>query len=272
MKRVCITLLALLLCLGGCGSRKETSPPAEPPSVTPSSEERLLVLDGRRYSFDGSAEELCAKEDRLVILAGGVYRIRGTLTEGSIQVSAPPDATVRLILDSVSVTSSFRSPLLIEEAACVILEAEQGTVNRLADASRATASSSLPTGCLVSHRNLILRGGGTLCVSGRQEAALVCRGNLSLSEISLSLSAPSVGIWVRDGVRMESGALTVSAAERGIVTAEDPTAQGILEFSGGRLTLSCSEVALVASSYVRLGEVQVSISAPTRYQAPAVEQ
>ena len=271
MKRFFLALLAFALFLGGCSARKGTdSPDAKPPAASPSSEERLLVLEGRRYSFDGSAEELSAREDRLILSAGGTYRIRGTLTEGSIQVSAPPDATVHLILDSVSVTSSYHSPLFLEEAACVILELERGTVNRLTDRSRSVAAASYPAGCLVSRCDLILRGAGTLCISGRQETALVCRGDLSLSEASLSVSAPSSGVWVRDRLRMESGSLTVSSAKLGVVTGKGDAAEGILDFSGGRLTLSCSQVALVASSYIKIGETQVSISAPTKYQAPKV--
>ncbi len=270
MKRFLLALLALALCLGGCSPREQTAPPTDEPSPAPSTDECLLILDGRRYSFHGGADKISAKEDRITILAEGTYRIQGTLTEGALRVSAPPTATVHLIFDSASITSSYHPPLLLEEAACVILEAEEGSVNRLTDAKRPSTVSADSRGCLVSRCRLILQGKGTLCVSGRQETAILCEDDLHLSQTVLTLSAPHFGMRVRDSLRMESGALTVSAAKEGLVADGGSASVGALEFLGGRLTLSCSEVALVASSYIRIGEAQVSVSAPTRYQAPAI--
>ncbi len=270
MKRFFLALLSLLLVLGGCTSSAQTVPVEKEPATPSSAEERLLVFDGRRYSFDGTADELSAREDRITILSGGTYRIRGTLTEGALRISAPPDATVRLILDSVSITSSYHPPLFAEEAACVILIAEEGTVNRLTDGARTRSDSSESRGCLVSRCKLILGGNGTLCISGKQSEALICEDDLHLSDLSLSLSAPHRGVLVRDRLRMESGALTVSAAKEGVVADGGVASVGSLEFLGGRLTLSCTEVALVATSRIHIGQARVSVSAPTRYHAPVV--
>jgi hypothetical protein len=258
----------LLFCLVGCSKARPSEPSGDEPSISTNAEERLLVLDGRRYSYTGSSTELTAAEDQITIRAGGTYRIQGTLTEGALRVSAPPDATVYLILDSVSITSSYHPPLLLEEAACVILISEEGSVNRLTDGRRALSENSESRGCLVSRCGLILRGNGTLCINGKQEVALLCEDDLHLSETTLSLCAPEAGVCVRDRLRMESGALTVSAAKQGTIADGGSTAVGKLEFLGGRLTISCTDTALVASSSLFVGEAQVSIHAPSRYRSP----
>ena len=111
MKRSPLALLASLLLLSllltSCSPSNLPSVSEPDPSAEPVSEERLLTFDGRRYSYEGGAEEILVQEDRITLLAGGTYRLRGTLTEGALRISAPPDEPVRLILDSVSITSSY---------------------------------------------------------------------------------------------------------------------------------------------------------------------
>lgn len=272
MKRFLLIFFVLFLCLGGCAphalsEHADTSASAD----TEKGEEWLLQLDGRRYSFDGSSDCLVAEEDCLSIVSGGTYRITGTLTEGALRIDAPPDQVVRLILDGVSVTSSYHAPLCIREAACVVLELEEGSVNRLTDTERQGNGSTIPDGCLVADCDLVIKGKGSLYLSGRQDTALVCEGDLHLSEASLSVSAPSVGVWVRDRLRMEGGSLTVSSAKRGIVTDSGDASAGLLDFSGGRLTVSCTETALVASRQIRLRQTETSLRAPSKYQAPSID-
>ncbi len=272
MKSFLILLLSLALCLVGCAPKNTSEPPEDEPTAPPASEEMTLILDGRRYSFDGDSDRIRVEKDEIALLAGGTYRVRGTLTEGALRVCAPPDATVRLILDTAEITSSYHAPLFLEEAACVILEAAEGTVNRLTDKERKATDSPYPAGCLVSHCDLILRGSGSLCVSARQNTALVCAEDLTVTELSLSLTAPADGIWVRDRLSMESGSITVSAAKRGIVTDVGDASLGVLELSGGRLTLSCAQVALSASTRIRIGDALLSLNAPMHYQTPKVER
>ena len=271
MKRVfCLFFCVLFLCLGGCVAQNETPSLPNVPQADDTASEYTLTLDGRRFTFEGDSDRIEAVEDRLTILQGGTYRIRGTLTEGSLQVCVPPDAVVRLILDGISITSSYHSPLVLKEAACVILEVEKGSVNRLTDTKRGAVSTSLPEGCLTATCDLILRGEGALYLSGRQDTALVCGKDLTLSGTALSLSAPEAGVWVGNRLRMTSGSLTVSAAKRGVVTDQGGAREGLLSFEGGRLVISCSETALKSSGEIRITGTEASLLAPTKYDAPKI--
>ena len=266
MKRLLLSFLVLLFFLSGCSFPSTTPPPESTPT-----EENDLRFDGRRYFFDGNAENFRAEADCFTILTGGVYRVSGTLTEGSLRVCAPADQVVHLIFDGVSIASSYHSPLFLEEAASVVLELADGTVNRLTDAARSEdGTGALPVGCLSANCDLILRGGGTLCVSGRQDAALSVMGDLRLTDAVLSLSASSLGIFVRDRLLMDSGSLTVSASRTGIATDDATSSVGLLRVMGGRLVISATETALHASGEILVKNAEVSLRAPKKYDAPKV--
>jgi len=86
----------------------------------------------------------------------------------------------------------------------------------------------------------------------------------------VTLSAPDMGLWVRDALILSGGALTVTAAERGIVAAKDETAQGLVTVSDGKLTVSATEVALVAGRKLLAIGGSADLSAPILYDAPSV--
>ena len=239
MKKTLILLwiLTLLLSLTSC-AREEREESAPLP------EECRLVLDGRRYTYVGDPEGLRAEGDRLIICRGGTYRISGTLREGAILVDVSHTEVVRLILEGVSITSSYHPPIAVKSAACLILETAKDSVNLLTDAPRTAEGAPLPSACLSVNSNLRIQGEGSLTVSGRAACALSSSGTVILGSGGLTLSAPETALWVRDALIMEGGALTVTHARYGIVTDDSPHAAGTVTVRGGRLVAVCSEIAI----------------------------
>ncbi|MBE6546805.1 MAG: carbohydrate-binding domain-containing protein [Ruminococcaceae bacterium] len=272
-RRFLFVLFACLFCLSACAPNSDGSVPTEmaltDPADTSDAEEGHLLLEGRRYTYTGKAEDISAKEDILTLQRGGTYRISGTLNDGCLRISAPHE-TLHLILDGVSLSSSRTTPLVIEAAACVILETAEGTVNRLTDTDAAPKEERLPAACLEASCQLVLRGSGSLILSGRRQAALSCTQTVTVESGSVTLSAPDMGLWVRDALILSGGALTVTAAERGIVAAKDETAQGLVTVSDGKLTVSATEVALVAGRKLLAIGGSADLSAPILYDAPSV--
>ena len=260
MKKLLLLTLTLLfsLPLTACGSLRPTE---EQPR------ERRLTLEGRRYSYTGDEQDLQIQDDVLTIRRGGDYYLSGELKEGAIRICVPPDACVRLILEGVTVTSSYHTPLWVEQAACLTLELTAGSVNRLTDEARSTTEGSpLPLACLAAACPILLCGEGSLIVSGRADTAVASLGTVHLESARLTVSAPSTGIWARDALMMTGGSLTVTEARRGVAIPKSDHTVGAITVTGGHLVALCTETALSAP-IVTAPEPLLDLRAPVRIEA-----
>ena len=268
MKR--LIALALLLCLlTGCSAGFRDGGAPSDCELTEESklEEKCLILDGRRYTYDGDADDLAVENDLLILRRAGVYRLTGKLREGRIRVETEAAETVRLILDGVSISSSYGSPLEFCGVACVTLELAKDSVNALSGGSSHRESEALPFACIRSEGTLVLCGEGLLTVKGERYDGIAAMGRVIVLGGSLTVAAERNGVWTRDGLQMTAGTLTVSAAQCGVAAPSEST--GRVTLSGGRLTANCTEIGILAGCEIAVGNCEVSVLAPTRYQAPA---
>lgn len=263
-----ILLLTLSLLLSSCAFEPKKE---EPPAHTEASDSiPTLTFDGRRYRYSGNASDIAVAGDSLTIQKGGVYRLTGTLSDGSLSVDVSRGETVRLILDGVSLSSSRTTPLEVRSAACVILELADDSVNTISDAARTPEKEGALLACLSSDCNLILCGEGSLSLSGRADYALSCEANLEIESAHLSLSSPEVGVRVRDRLILHSGTLTVTTAKIGVLADEGAGAVGRIEIHGGYLVASCSETALSAGKAILADGGSASLRAPNLYSSPSL--
>lgn len=276
--RFFLILLACFLCLSACRSPladgddpTDTLPPASEAGEASATQAETLTLEGRRYTYTGKAEDISATDNVLTIQKSGIYRLSGSLTDGRLRI-AVPQGTVHLLLDGITIRSSLGAPLDID-AACVILETAEGSVNRLVDANTSLAEQNediAPAACLRADCRLVLQGSGTLILSGHRRNALSCTQSVTVESGSLMLSAPDTGLWVRDRLLLSGGSVTVTAAARGIVSPQGEMAQGLVVISGGRLTVSAAELAIFAGREIRISGGVGDLSAPKRYDAKSV--
>ena len=268
MKRYLLTFLIIpmIFVLTACSPTASTSDTSV--ALTPSPEERHLILEERRYTYTGEQNDIAIANDRLILQSAGTYRISGTLKEGSLVVRVAPDESVRLILAGVSVQSSYHAPLQIERAACVTLELEKDRVNTFTDAARIKENQDdfLPVACIEAYSPIILTGEGALIVSGRAACALSCAESLWVHSGQITLSAPETGLWIRDRFHLQDGAITVTSAQYGVIVSESDDAVGVLEVSGGRLSMVCSEIALSAGKRIHITAGEGSLRAPVFYR------
>ncbi len=268
-----LILLALIWCLicpllAACLSHADRQDqPSRETAASPSShKEKTLILNGRRYTYSGDQKDISIEDQILTLHASGTYRISGNLTEGCLRIDAEPCEVVHLILEGVSVSSSYASPLQIVSAACVIIETAQGSVNTFSENLRnASSEDTLPLACLRADSDLTLCGEGSLILKGRSDCALASCGNVVLSSGKLTVSSPNIGIWVRDCFELREGTLTVTAARIGIYSDSGERSGGEIRILGGRLTACCSEVALSAGREIRIEKGVGSLDAPSYY-------
>lgn len=268
--RVLWLFLLSILCLTLTSCLSDFAPNDKQPSFddTSAPTERRLRLEGRQYFYNGNADDITVSDDVLTICAAGDYHVSGALTEGSLAVSVAQSDTVRLILDGVSITSSYHAPFSVLSAACVILELSSDTVSTLTDAPRTQSEPNalLPVACAEINSHLLICGEGTLILRGRQHTALASSESITVESGKISLSASEFGIWARDRFSLTGGSLTVTAAPYGIVTDTGSGTVGEIRILGGNLVASCSKIALCAGKRIAVENGSGSLQAPLLYQ------
>jgi hypothetical protein len=181
--------------------------------------------------------------DTVTISAGGTYRLSGSLADGQIVVAAAEEDTVRIILDSASVTSSTGSPFVVQSADEAIVHLADGTSSSLTDAATyADQGTDAPNAALYSMADLTIAGTGTLTVDGNYNDGISSKDGLVLAAGTVTVDAADDGIVGKDYAVLLDGAYQVSAAGDGFKSDnEEDEGLGWVLINGGTLSVSAGD-------------------------------
>ena len=166
------------------------------------------VSGGGAYVYDGN----------VVIAQAGRYVLSGTLTDGSIIVSADSSAKVWILLNGVDISCSDDACLRVEQAKKVFLTLADGTQNSMtsgAEYSEAALADNTG-GVIFSHDDLTVNGSGSLTLTAAYKHGIDVNDELTITGGSITIDAPQDGIHVNDGLNIEEASLTIRAGDEGL--------------------------------------------------------
>ena len=166
------------------------------------------VSGGGAYVYDGN----------VVIAQAGRYVISGTLTDGSIIVSADSSAKVWILLDGADITCSDDACLRVEQAEKVFLTLADGTRNSMTSGAEYSedALADNTGGVIFSHDDLTINGSGSLTLTAAYKHGIDVNDELTITGGSITIDAPQDGIHVNDGLNIEEASLTIRAGDEGL--------------------------------------------------------
>ena len=236
-------LLLLLLCaLGLCwvvGTRYEQGrKPRNPeiPLTAETAEQDFPLLAMTRADHETGSEDaipldLSALEGECRIENGGVYLLSGEL-KGTILVAAE-EQTVRLVLDSVRVTSPEGPALLVESAGKLILTLPEGSDSTFCDSGHYSTLSA-EEACVSCHAPLTINGKGSLTVTGLYKDGIRSRDIVRIPDGQITVTCKRTGIHGSDGILVEGGTLNISSEKYGLRTTKSGAeGRGNLVITGG---------------------------------------
>ena len=208
-------------------------------SVTPSSEDGLIVQDGV-----------------VTITKGGDYVLSGTLDDGRIVVNlADKQEKAHLVFNGLSVTCSTGAPLTILQADKTVITLAEGTKNALTDAKEYTAfditdaENQYPNACIASKDDLTINGSGALQVSANYNNGIHCSDDLKLVGGEITVSAVNHGIRGNDSVLVHDGKISVTSGGDGIKSSTaDQDGKGYILIEGGTVTVNAEQDGIDAAS------------------------
>jgi hypothetical protein len=192
-----------------------------------------ITLNGNSISTSNTAC-VTISSTTATITAAGTYSISGTLTDGQIIVNAPDKATVRLILNGATITSTTNAPIFSETADKVIIILATGTSNTLTD-----NAANQNDGALYSKTDLTITGDGALTVTGNANDAIRSSDGLIIKSGNIKVTSVDDGIIGKDYIVIKGGTITVNSAGDGLKSDNDENAtRGYIYITAGTLTIT----------------------------------
>lgn len=176
----------------------------------------VITLNGQSAEIAGNGAYWL--NGSLVIAQSGQYVLSGTLTDGSIIVSAKKNSKVWILLSGVSVTCSDGACLRVEQADKVFLTLAAGTENTMRGGAAFSAEALNEDACsvILARDDLTINGSGSLTLESAGLNGIDARDDLVLAGGTLTVTAPRHGIRVNDALHITSVVLRISAGQDGI--------------------------------------------------------
>ena len=180
------------------------------------------------------------------ISSPGIYRLKGSLTEG--QVSVDCKGNVALILDDVNVTNSSDAAISVTDAQHLLIYLPDGSQSNISSgkqreiiSSNANKDIDSASGAAIySKDNLSIAGSGKLSVSGYINNGIATTDHLIIISGDIDISAVNNGLKGNDLVSILSGNISILSGGDGIQSDRD------LSISGGKLDITAGDTSTVS--------------------------
>lgn len=193
----------------------------------------------------------------VTITAAGTYRLSGELA-GQVVVDAP-DATVRLVLDGATITSTTTAAIAATEAELLVVELAAGSTSTLGDTASYAEEADV-NAALFSAGDLTVTGTGALRVTGNGNDAIASKDGLVVESGAVTVAAADDGVRGQDYVVLQGGTLDVAAGGDGVKADSEDADAGYVSVTGGTLTVEAQGDGVDAASDVLVSGGTVDVT------------
>lgn len=224
------------------GERKDGEKPDQGEETEEEGSEKIIFQGTRIASSHSAAVHVDA--NKVTILKGGIYTLKGNLTDGQIIVDAGPEDEVVLKFNNLTAHCSDSSPMWIRRAGKVKIRLRDDSENRLSDGSyyrMADSEKKQPRACIDARCDLNIRGPkGSLTVKAAYRDGIRSSDDLKIKSGTIQVEAPRHGLVGKDSVQIEDGDLEIRAGRDGIHS------DGFLMMQGGQARIRAGWYGLYA--------------------------
>lgn len=178
----------------------------DPTWVAPTA--NYVNLQNDKIEFDGLGATLSDDRRTLTVTREGTYVISGKIDDGQILVDVLR-GDVHIVLNGADMHCSWSSPIYIKQSGEIRISLEAGTENFLSDSPNTQVDEfGAPSATLYSSDSLVLCGTGSLTVDANYREAIHCTNRLTLSDVTLDVTAPEDGIVGHDALLVQNATVT----------------------------------------------------------------
>lgn len=176
----------------------------------------VIELQGDTASVQGQGAQVDGA--KVTIDAGGSYIVRGSLDNGTIDVSLPSnDDTAQLVLDGASIHNDAGPALQVSKADAVYLTLADGSTNMLSDGTgyALAAGEDEVQAAIYTASDLAVNGSGSLSVNGAHYHAVSSQGDFVVTGGTVDIASAEDGAFASGAIKIGGGDITVNAGDDG---------------------------------------------------------
>lgn len=212
-----------------------------------------ITLSDESITVSGSGAT--TENGTITITDGGTYLVTGEVTEGRILVNAP-DEEVTIVLEDVSISCSYGSPIYIYKSLITTICLTEGTTNTLTDGSEYTFSDSCsssvdeePNACLYSKSDLVIAGSGQLIVNANYNNGITSKDTLEIEDSSIIVTAKNHGINGKDCCVIKNTTIQITSGGDALRSTNDSDSTlGYIVIADSSLELEAGEDGIQAET------------------------
>ena len=238
-----IFILSLSLLFVSC-NRKEIVSSQVPSSIT-----------SNGTSFNSSNTQVTQFDFIQKITSAGSYTLTGTIN-GSILIDAPSDSDVELILDNVTITSNFNSPIYCKNANELKIKLVNNNIinDSRPQLNSASEDETQGKGTIYSKSDLKFVGSGSLVINANYNNGIHSTDDIKFKNTGrIDISSYNHSIKGNDSVSIESGTFNITSINgSGIKTEKTSISskgnqKGYISITGGDIQINSKEDAIEAA-------------------------
>lgn len=176
----------------------------------------VIELQGDTASVQGQGAQVDGA--KVTIDAGGSYIVRGSLDNGTIDVSLPSnDDTAQLVLDGASIHNDAGPALQVSKADAVYLTLADDSTNMLSDGTgyALAAGEDEVQAAIYTASDLAINGSGSLSVNGAHYHAVSSQGDFVVTGGTVDIASAEDGAFASGAIKIGGGDITVNAGDDG---------------------------------------------------------
>ena len=220
----------------------------------------ITLADGASRS--SSSEGVKIDANTVTITAPGTYILSGTLTDGQVVVNSDAEGKVRIVLDGASITNTGGSALVITAADEAVVVLADGSENTLTDGTGYdTSADDAPNAALFSMADLTIGGTGSLTVTGNTNDGISSKDGLVIQGGTITVTAADDGIRGKDYLVIEDGTVTVESGDDGLKSDnETDDTVGYVLIKDGTVTVAAGDDGVHAEGDLGISGGKVTIA------------
>lgn len=168
-----------------------------------------IELSDEGIAIQGWGAVLSEDERTITITQAGTYVINGSLSDGQIRVDVVR-GDVHLVLDGMSLSCSWSSPIYVLQAGDVRISAQEGTENFLSDTANYIFEDPIneePCATVFSNADLSFCGTGSLEINGNFRRAVHTKDRLIVADLSMTVKAAEDGLVGHDALLLKDATI-----------------------------------------------------------------
>jgi hypothetical protein len=227
------------------------------------SDDTTIVFDGSSVTVSGVGAT--ANGSFVTITAAGTYVVSGRSTNGQIIVEVPKTDKVRLVFNGLDLICSKSAPVWVKSADKVAVTLADGTENFLTDGKTYVYDNAdnEPNACLFSKDDLTVNGGGSLEIKANNNNGIGTKNGLRIFSGNITVSAAKNALKGNDSVAINSGVvINITKCKDGIKTDNtEEVLKGFVYIRGGDISITASDDGIQATRKVTVEGGNITVSA-----------